>query len=306
MDPPFGAAPQAFACPRCPKVCTTGGGLTRDFNTKHSEFTPASDGEDEHKHSTYFHSDLNALPCGTDGNYLPPDSPPPPLASLHGQPPNSWHPFESRTDFDFAHFHFVEEQSSASSVGKALDLWAAHVLKYATHHGKSTKSVTGVRYPPVSRRRPRDDQRVWSNLMSADWAWKQADLISKNEDTYGGMLVPVIGGSDKTTVSVATGHQEFHPFYCSPGNLTGVARRAHGNGVLPVAFLPIAKTTKRQRKTPAFQKFVRQMYHACLARVYEPLKAGMTTPEVVRCPDGHLRRAIYSLGETAQQQCTAI
>lgn len=127
------------------------------------------------------------------------------------------------------------------------------------------------------------------------------------------MFVPVVAGSDKTTVSVATGHQEYHPVYASPGNITGVARRAHGNGVLPAAFLPIPKSalllfsgcvygsdstaaTKRQRKTVAYQKFVRQMYHACLARVFEPLKAGMTTAEVVRCPDGHLRRAIYGLG----------
>ncbi|KAF7338931.1 hypothetical protein MVEN_01969200 [Mycena venus] len=108
--------------------------------------------------------------------------------------------------------------------------------------------------------------------------------------------LPVVGGSDKTTVSVGTGHQEYHPVYSSPGNLTGIARHAHGNGVLPAAFLPIPKTTKRQRKTVAYQKFVRQMYHACLARIFEPLKAGMTTPEVVRCPDGHFRRVIYGLG----------
>lgn len=38
------------------------------------------------------------------------------------------------------------------------------------------------------------------------------------------------------------------------------------------------------------------MYHACLAKVYEPLKAGMTTPEIIKCPDGHLRRAVYGLG----------
>lgn len=38
------------------------------------------------------------------------------------------------------------------------------------------------------------------------------------------------------------------------------------------------------------------MYHACLARVFEPLRAGMTSPEVIRCPDGHFRRAVYGLG----------
>jgi Plavaka transposase len=56
------------------------------------------------------------------------------------------------------------------------------------------------------------------------------------------MFVPVVAGSDKTTVSVATGHQEYHPVYMSPGNLTNTARRAHGNSVLPVAFLPIPKS----------------------------------------------------------------
>ena len=55
------------------------------------------------------------------------------------------------------------------------------------------------------------------------------------------MFVPIVGGSDKTTVSVATGHQEFHPVYISPGPLSNTARRGHGNGVVPVAFLPIPK-----------------------------------------------------------------
>jgi hypothetical protein len=38
------------------------------------------------------------------------------------------------------------------------------------------------------------------------------------------------------------------------------------------------------------------MYHASLARIFEPLKANMTTPDIVRCPDGHFRRIIYGLG----------
>ncbi|KAJ6472154.1 hypothetical protein C8R47DRAFT_1296895 [Mycena vitilis] len=139
-------------------------------------------------------------------------------------------------------------------------------------------------------------KRVWSNFMSGDWAWRQADLISADPSTHGAMFVPVVAGSDKTTVSVMTGHQEYHPVYQSPGVLTGVARRAHGHGLLPVAFLPIPKTTKRHRKSKEYQRFVRQMYHACLARVFQPLKAGMTTPEIVKCPDGHLRRVVYGLG----------
>jgi hypothetical protein len=38
------------------------------------------------------------------------------------------------------------------------------------------------------------------------------------------------------------------------------------------------------------------MYHTCLAQVFELLKSGMTTPEVIRRPDGHFCRAIYGMG----------
>ena len=102
-------------------------------------------------------------------------------------------------------------------------------------------------------------ERVWSNLMSGHWAYMHAvcpfskffwfnpslcfqDEISKDQHNHGAMFVPVVAGSDKTTVSVATGHQEYHPVYVSAGNLTNTARRAHGNAVLPVAFLPIPKS----------------------------------------------------------------
>jgi len=37
------------------------------------------------------------------------------------------------------------------------------------------------------------------------------------------------------------------------------------------------------------------MYHLCLACVFQPLKVGMTTPEVIKCPDGHFHRAVYGL-----------
>jgi hypothetical protein len=56
------------------------------------------------------------------------------------------------------------------------------------------------------------------------------------------MFIPIIAGSDKTTVSVATGGQEYHPVYTSLGNITNTARCGHGNGVIPVAFLPIPKS----------------------------------------------------------------
>jgi len=54
--------------------------------------------------------------------------------------------------------------------------------------------------------------------------------------------VPLILGSDKTTVSVATGHTEYHPLYLSIGNICNSVRRAHRNGVVLVGFLAIPKS----------------------------------------------------------------
>jgi hypothetical protein len=66
--------------------------------------------------------------------------------------------------------------------------------------------------------------------------------IAKDRLTHGTMLIPVIAGSDKTTVSVTTGHQECNPVYASPGNISNTAQCGHGNAVMPVAFLLIPKS----------------------------------------------------------------
>ncbi|KAH9979150.1 hypothetical protein BJV74DRAFT_900472 [Russula compacta] len=276
---------------------------------------------------------IPGIPCNKRGEYLPPYTHPPPAAAPNADDANPWNPFNSQVEFDFAHYHFVEVQNSAGKIDQALDLcsWKDSAELYATidaiQHGDSPWKVYKIRYkgprPPGTppkwmtetyelctrdscqvlhhqlsmaefkdkfnvapyRQVNGEGVRTWSNLMSADWAWKQVDTIAEDESTHSAMFVPVVAGSDKMTVSVATGHQEYHPVYMSPGNLTNVARQAHGNALLPVAFLLIPKTSKKHRKTAKYQKFCRQMYHA----------SGMTTPEVVRCLDGHFRMAVYGL-----------
>ncbi|KAH9980440.1 hypothetical protein BJV74DRAFT_879340 [Russula compacta] len=113
--------------------------------------------------------------------------------------------------------------------------------------------------------------------------------IATDVSTYGAMLVP-------TTVSVATGHQEYHPVYASPGNISNTAHHGHGNAVLPIAFLPIPKSIKHQQKKVEFQKFCCQLYHLCLEFVFSPLKPYMEKPKIIRCPNRHFCCAIFSLG----------
>ncbi|KAH9937976.1 hypothetical protein B0H21DRAFT_698721 [Amylocystis lapponica] len=143
------------------------------------------------------------------------------------------------------------------------------------------------------------NQRRWSNLMSGRWAYKKADTISEDPTSHGAMLSPIILGADKTTVSVATGNQEFHPVYMSIGNIHNDMRRAHRDAIVPLAFLAIPKgilTSRENDDDDEFRLFKKQLYHASLARILSPLKSGMSTPEIMRCPDGHFRRTIFELG----------
>jgi Plavaka transposase len=85
-------------------------------------------------------------------------------------------------------------------------------------------------------------RRRWRDFMSGDWAWKEADRIAENPDTHGALLVPLILGSDKTTVSVATGQNEYYPVYLSIGNVRNNVRRAHRNALVLLGFLAIPKS----------------------------------------------------------------
>jgi hypothetical protein len=63
-------------------------------------------------------------------------------------------------------------------------------------------------------------------------------MIARDPHMHGSMLVPVILGSDKTMVSVATGWNEYYPLYASIGNVQNHVRRAHRNAVSVMITLP--------------------------------------------------------------------
>ncbi|KAJ6590372.1 hypothetical protein B0H10DRAFT_1830806 [Mycena sp. CBHHK59/15] len=142
-----------------------------------------------------------------------------------------------------------------------------------------------------------EGKRSWHDFMSANFAWRHSDKIYTDDpSTEGSMYTPLFFGSDKTTVSVATGDVEYHPAYISLGNLHNSIRRGHRNGVVPFAFLAIPKSDRKYDNDPAFRTFKRQLYHASLTAILSSLKPGMKTPVVRCCPDGHFRRAIYDFG----------
>ncbi|KAG1844846.1 hypothetical protein DFJ58DRAFT_843939 [Suillus subalutaceus] len=145
---------------------------------------------------------------------------------------------------------------------------------------------------PTRKFQEKDEQRRYKDFMSGDWAWQQAvqDEIAQDPQTHGAAFVPIIVGSDKTTVSVATGQNNYYPLYLSIGNVHNNVRQANRNALALVGFLAIPKNDIRYRK------FKKQLFHSLLSRIFANLKPGMTTPEVTCCGDGHYRCVIYGLG----------
>lgn len=126
------------------------------------------------------------------------------------------------------------------------------------------------------------------------------------------MFVPVILGSDKTTVSVATGQNDFYPLYLSIGNIQNNVRRAHRNALVVIGFLAIPKGnclsslisfaltimqgSRGDSNSLLFRRFRRQLFHHSISHILQCLRPYMITPDIVLTPDGHYRRAIYGLG----------
>ncbi|KAJ7799547.1 hypothetical protein B0H14DRAFT_2387992, partial [Mycena olivaceomarginata] len=135
-----------------------------------------------------------------------------------------------------------------------------------------------------------DGKREYEDFMSGNWAWRQADIIVEDPATHGSTFVPIILGSDKTTVSVATGQNEYYPLYMSNGLVFNGVRRAHRNAVTLIGFLAIPKNSNE------FRTFRRNLFHGSLRHILQSLKPGMTVPEVTLFADGHYRRVIYGLG----------
>ncbi|KAI5982905.1 hypothetical protein EDD15DRAFT_2391024 [Pisolithus albus] len=141
-----------------------------------------------------------------------------------------------------------------------------------------------------------DSKRRFEHFMSGDWAWSQADAIARDPSTHGATFVPIILGSDKTTVSVATGQNDYWPVYLSVGNIHNNVRRAHRNGVELLAFLAIPKAAKKYTDDPTFWRFKKQLFHVAMSKILGSLKGCMTVPRVMKCPDGHFHRVICGIG----------
>ncbi|KAJ3553642.1 hypothetical protein NP233_g12600 [Leucocoprinus birnbaumii] len=107
-------------------------------------------------------------------------------------------------------------------------LWKSFTISYVGEHPSRGPAPTWMD----------DQQTIWyhnpmqvlcSMIANPDFATEfdyvpyhtyiNDDIIGKDPSTHGSFFVPIILGSDKTTVSIATGNNEYWPVYISIGNI---------------------------------------------------------------------------------------
>ncbi|KIJ17530.1 hypothetical protein PAXINDRAFT_72399, partial [Paxillus involutus ATCC 200175] len=190
----------------------------------------------------------------------------------------------------------AEDSSVPAWKHASYDLWFRNPESLANYQLSMPDFKDHIDYAPCQVFGD-NHQRVWSDLMIGNWAWRQSkNELANNPANHGAMFAPLILGSDKTTVSVATGNNEYYPIYLSVGNLHSNVRHAHGEGISLLGFLAIPKTDRKHENDQEFRDFRRHLFHTSLTAIFETMRPAMIQPKVKLCPDGHYRRIIYGLG----------
>ncbi|KAG1747268.1 uncharacterized protein EDB91DRAFT_1235985 [Suillus paluster] len=178
-------------------------------------------------------------------------------------------------------------------MGQSHDIWYRDPHEVIWNMLANPDYATEMDYQPYHEFSTDSNECQWQDFMSSDWAWNQGDIISKDPDTTGLTFVPVILGSDKTTVSVAIGANDYYPLYVSIGNVCNNVRRAHCDAVAIIGFLAMQK---EHASCPKYRKYCWQLFHSSISKILTNLRPSMTKPEVVRFGDGHYWCVIYGLG----------
>ncbi|KAF8545768.1 hypothetical protein OG21DRAFT_1528267 [Imleria badia] len=237
----------------------------------------------------HYHPQLSALLCDPHGNFLPPGAPSP----AHVNNNDNWFPYKNQLQFETAEFLYSKCQISLYPHGaeppfqdhrhlhEVIDATIIGDVKWQSFSVSYTGEVPEVNPPDWMRQKydvwfcdPRQvvhkilgnpsfasemDLRPFAeqykDFMSGEWAWEQADIIAEDRSTVGSTFVPIILGSNKTTVSVATGNNEYYPLYLSVGNVWNNVRRAHRDALVLIGFLAIPKTTNEHSADANFCAF---------------------------------------------------
>ncbi|KAE9393343.1 hypothetical protein BT96DRAFT_1051714 [Gymnopus androsaceus JB14] len=239
-----------------------------------------------------FHPFLTGEKCDKDGNVLPPGAPPEPLPEVE----NPWAPFQDEIAYRLADLVFKKVEMSQPNIDEANPLFILDGdLGPFGAHGDLLKMIDSIQdgsapwqcfqteieenLPANAPEWRKTSYQVWyrnpntviANMLSnPNFTQIYKDPETGGENVTSALYCPIILGANKTTVSVATGHVEYHPLYLS------IVDQKYNND-------------------NNFCIFKKQLYHSSLVSILSLLRPAMTTPVVHQCPNGYFWHIIYDL-----------
>ncbi|KJA28252.1 hypothetical protein HYPSUDRAFT_129651 [Hypholoma sublateritium FD-334 SS-4] len=139
-------------------------------------------------------------------------------------------------------------------------------------------------YQPARVYRKSDfTSREYNEMWICDWWWQMQARLPE-----GATVVPVILSSDKTNLSRFSGDKQAWPVYLGIGNVSkAIRRKPTAHAMVLVGYIPVCKLdcfTKNKRSDAGYQ-----LFHECMRKILEPLKAAGTNGLDVVCADGFVR-----------------
>ncbi|KAG8909122.1 hypothetical protein FRC02_007985, partial [Tulasnella sp. 418] len=164
-----------------------------------------------------------------------------------------------------------------------IELWYRDPLELIREIMGNAALAEEMRYEPVKVFNKSRSERYYDEMWTADWWWLTQGKLKK-----GATIAPVILSSDKTKLSVFSGDKVAWPIYITIGNVPkGIRRRPSKYATLLLGYLP---TSKLECFTPARRsKEGYKLFHQCMARILEPLKAAGLEGVRMLCADGNIR-----------------
>ncbi|KAM6491507.1 hypothetical protein JOM56_013076 [Amanita muscaria] len=111
-------------------------------------------------------------------------------------------------------------------------------------------------------------ERMYHDMHTGEWWWATQAKIET--DKPGATIVPIIISTDKTQLTLFR-NKNAYPIYMTIGNIPKeIRRRPSSRAYILLGYLPTSRLEHVTNKS-AKRRMITNLYHACLARILEPL-----------------------------------
>ncbi|KIO21736.1 hypothetical protein M407DRAFT_45836, partial [Tulasnella calospora MUT 4182] len=125
--------------------------------------------------------------------------------------------------------------------------------------------------------------RVYEEMWTGDWWWNVQEKLPR-----GATVAPVILALDKTQLSTFSGDKSAYPVYLTLGSIAKQVRRQPSRrATILLGYLPIPTLSCCSPVTQQLKGY--EVFHACMARLLEPMITAGTHGVSVLCSNGRKR-----------------